>query len=684
MQQVPYILSQLTEDDVGWLLLSGEHRTVPAGTVLIAEGQPTEALYIILSGVICVSNAASDGQQIDRLGAGEILGEVSLADGRPPAATLTAESEVLVFAIPRERLVAKLSLDTGFAARFYRVTTTFLADRLRLMGRLVDIADWSESAAADEEEPPQFLANVHLAAARFELLLHRLQQPAALTLTGNDLTIDDVARVASDPTLVEVSSLAWQRMERARALVQDLAAGPNPIYGVTTGLGALKEVRIAPDQMDQFQQNILLSHAAGVGPEYSSAVVRAIMVTRLNGLARGGAGIQPAVFQLLLALLNAGIHPIVPSRGSVGMSDLTQLAHLALPLIGLGEVEYLGERLPAGEALARVGLQPAHLGAKDALALCSANSASVGHGALVLAASLNLLVCADITAALSLEAFGGNVSLLGESTHSVRPHSGQLAAAERMRLLLAGSSLWGETPARSIQDPLSLRCVTQVHGACQEALSFVRGTVETELNATGDNPLVLPEEGRIISTGNFHSAGVALGFDLVAMALAQVSSLTASRVLRLMDPHASGLPPQLTPHPGLNSGLGMLQKTLVALNAETRFLAAPASLDFMAVAGDVEDHATMATRTVSKAEQIVTNTRRALAIELISASQALDLRHGGRLGVGTQLAFDAVREVVPFMAQDVYLAPAINAADQLLASGQLRAAVGDVLPHAQM
>ena len=473
-------------------------------------------------------------------------------------------------------------------------------------------------------------------------------------------------------------------MERARAVVEDLARSPNPIYGVSTGLGALKEIRIVPEQMEKFQENILLSHAAGVGPEYNSAVVRAIMVTRLNGLARGGAGIQPAVFQLLLALLNAGIHPIVPSRGSVGMSDLTQLAHLALPLIGRGEVEYQGDRLPAGEALALAGLQPAHLAAKDALALCSANSASVGHGALILAASLSLLLCADIAAALSLEAFGGNVSLLGERMHSVRPYSGQLAAAERMRLLLSGSSLWAETPARSIQDPLSLRCVTQVHGACQDALSFVRGTVETELNATGDNPLVLPEEGRIISTGNFHPAGVALGFDLLAMALAQVSSLAASRVLRLMDPHASGLPAQLTPHPGLNTGLGMLQKTLIALNAETRFLAAPASLDFMAVAGAVEDHATMATRTVSKAEQIMANTRQVLAIELIAASQALDLRHGGRLGAGTQLAFDAVREVVPFMAQDAYLAPAIDAADQLVASGRLRVAVGDVLPRAQM
>jgi histidine ammonia-lyase len=377
-------------------------------------------------------------------------------------------------------------------------------------------------------------------------------------------------------------------------------------------------------------------------------------------------------------LLNAGIHPVVPSRGSVGMGDLTPLAHLALPLIGLSEVDYEGRRLPALDALTHTDLQPVQLAGKDGLALCASNSASVGHGVLVLAASLDLLVCADIAAALSLEAFQGNVSLFSESIHSARPYSGQLASAARMRLLLAGSGLWGERPDRSLQDPLSLRCIPQVHGACQDVLSFVRSTVETELNATGDNPIVLPEEGRIVSNGNFHPAGLAMAFDTLAIALAQVSSLAASRVLRLMDPAQSHLPPQLTPQPGVNSGFGVMQKTLIALNAETRFLAGPASLDFMAVANDVEDHATMTTRCVGKADQIVENSRYVLAIELLSAAQAVDLRDRPVLGVGTQAAYEAVRSVVPFMAVDQYLSPAIEAVYQLVATGRLPAILKDL------
>jgi histidine ammonia-lyase len=360
------------------------------------------------------------------------------------------------------------------------------------------------------------------------------------------------------------------------------------------------------------------------------------------------------------------------------MGDLTPLAHLALPLIGLGEVDYQGQRLSALDALTRAELRPVQLAAKDGLALCGSNSASVGHGALVLAAGRDLLACADIAAALSLEAFQGSVSLFSEGIHAVRPYTGQLASAERMRLLLAGSGLWSEVPGRSLQDPLSLRCIAQVHGACRDVLSFVRSTVETELNATGENPIVLPDENRIVSNGNFHPAGLAMGFDTLAIALAQLSSLAASRVLRLMDPVQTHLPPQLTPQPGVNSGFGLLQKTVTALNAETRFLAGPASLDFMTVANDIEDHATMTTRCVSKADQIVDNSRYVLAIELLSAAQALDLRDRPILGAGTQAAYEAVRSVVPFMAVDQYMAPAIEAVYQLVASGRLLAALKDL------
>jgi histidine ammonia-lyase len=370
------------------------------------------------------------------------------------------------------------------------------------------------------------------------------------------------------------------------------------------------------------------------------------------------------------------VHPIVPGRGSLGMSDLAPLAHLALPLIGLGEAEYQGQRLAGHEALRRAGLAPVRLGPKDGLALCSANSASVGHGALVLATALSLLACADVAAALSLEAFQGNVNALDPRAHAARPFTGALATGERQNALLAGSRLWRLDLVRSVQDPLSLRCVTQVHGAAQDAFAFMRRTVEMELNGTSDNPVVLPDHGVIVSNGNFHTAALALAFDNLAIVAGQLTGLASSRVLKVMNPCLSGLPPALTRYPGRNTGLNVLQKTLTALHAENRYLAAPASLDFLPIAGDLEDHATNSGFCVSKAAQMLGNFRRVLAIELFVAAQAISLRGRPRLGVGTGAAFEVVRSVAPEVTDDCLLNPRVEAIDQLLASGRLVQEVG--------
>jgi histidine ammonia-lyase len=404
------------------------------------------------------------------------------------------------------------------------------------------------------------------------------------------------------------------------------------------------------------------------------------MLARLNGMARGGAGVSLHVFDRLLDMLNRRIHPIVPSRGSIGMSDLAPLAHMALPLIGMGEVEYLGRRMPALEALSLEGLEPVVLEAKDGLALCSANSASVGHGALVLAGTLDILMCADLVAAFSLEAFEGNVSLFQEQINAVRPHSGQLASAERMRALLAGSGLW-DGASRSIQDPLSFRCVTQVHGACLDALAFVQSTVEIDLNSSGDNPVVLPQEGLIVSNGNFHPAGLAMGFDTLGIVLAQLTSLSTSRTIKLMDPELSGLPPQLTANPGINCGYGVLQKTVTALNAENRFLANPVNLDFVPVANAIEDHATMATQAVFKASRMLENLRYVLAIEFLSAAQAIDLRPDPRVGPVARAVHRAIREEVPFTPDDQIMATALEAVYKLVASGRLLVAANRHSTH---
>ena len=674
MTGVAHILGELSEDDVDWLLRSGERRSTPAGAVLVRAGLPVEALFLVLEGVFTVAGGAGLARRAFATSEpGDVVGEMSFIDGRPPAATVTALEDSVVFAIPSAALTAKLELDAGFSARFHRALTVFLSDRLRRH-------EGASPSGGHTELVGALGGNVHLAQARFERLLSRLGGERNVLLTGNDLTIEGVVRVAERYAKVDVSPAARSRVERSRELVERLAAGSEPIYGLNTGVGALRHLTVNPDENKRFQRNLLMSHAVGIGPDYGTEVVRAIMVARLNGMARGGSGVQAAVFDLLLGMLNGHIHPIVPSRGSIGMSDLAPLAHLALPLIGLGEVEIEGRRMPSAEALSRSGMEVVELSGKDALALCSANSASVGYGALVVAGALDVLACAEIGAAVSLEGFAARVDTLAVQIHEARPYSGQLASAERLRALLDGSGLWEMRGVLRTHQPLSFRCVAQVHGACQDALSFVRRMVETELNATGDNPVVLIEHESILPTGNVHPAGLSIAFDMLGIALAQVISMATNRVIKLMSPQLAGLPPQLTPAAGVNTGLGVLQKTITALNAEARLLASPASLDFTPVAESVEDHATMATLSVSKAAQIVDCARHALAVELLCAAQAVDLRERAVLGRGTQAAYDAVRTCVPFMPDDRLLAVEVERVHGLLATRGLLRAVNAVIP----
>ncbi len=680
-----YFLGLLSDLDVDWLVAAGRRQALTPGEVLVRVDADPPGLYFILSGSLVVSDASA--QIVAHVSRGELIGEVSFIDGQPATATVAAEDPCSVFGIDRQALARKLGRDAGFGGRFYRAVAAVLATRFR--GRMapgglaplgvspVGISPGglapggiSHTPSSQPQAAPK--ANPHLAATRFERLLARMAHaPGAVVLTGNDLTVFDVARVASERTPVEVTPLALDRVTRSRAVVERALHGNEAVYGLTTGLGSLKDIRVARDEMQAFQRNIVMSHATGIGPEFSSTEVRAIMLARLNGMCRGGSGVQPHVFQLLLHMLNAGIHPIVPSRGSIGMSDLAPLAHLALPVIGLGEVEYQGRRLPAADALRQAGLRPAQLGPKDALALCSANSASVGHGALVLHKTLHLLASADLAAALSLEAYQAHVSPLDERTHAVRPYTGELVSVERLRRLLEGSTFWQRGRVDSVQDPLSLRCVPQVHGACQDALAFVRGTMEIELNGTGDNPVVLIDADAILSNGNFHSAGLAIAFDTLGIVLGQLSGLATSRVLRVLDPHLTDLPPALVPRAGVNTGFNVLQKTLTALNAENRFLAAPASLDFQPVAGEIEDHATNAALCVRKAAQIVDNCLLVQAIEILVATQAISLRGDVTLGRGTRAAFEVVREVVPFVEEDRVLAPLLDGVAGLLTSGRL-------------
>jgi histidine ammonia-lyase len=484
-----------------------------------------------------------------------------------------------------------------------------------------------------------------------------------------------VVSVARGRARVELSAKARDRLRAAHEVIERAARETRPVYGVTMGLGASKDVPLAVHDRDQWERRVLMGRSVAVGPPLATEVVRAVLLARAASLAAGGSGIQPAIVDTLLGLLNEGVHAVVPSFGSIGAGDLAPLAMLALPLIGLGEAEYDGDRMAGADAMRRAGLTPVRLGPKDALALCSANAVSVGHGALVLWDAIETLEAQTVAAALSMEGFRANLSPLDPRAQAARPAPGQLEAAARFRAMLAGSELWHENAARSHQDPLSFRCASQIHGAAHAALGFARTTVEIELNAAGDNPLVVPEDGAILHTGNFHTAALALAFDLVALALVPVTSGAVERAIKLMSPAHSGLPLSLSPGGAPSTGFATAQKTLTALAAEIRHLANPASLDFAPVAEGVEDHATMAPYAVRKLGEIVNRLRYVVAIELACAAQAVDLRGVVTLGKGPRAAWDAVRSVAPRLDEDRVLGPDLDRLYRRVADGTLTAAV---------
>lgn len=497
-----------------------------------------------------------------------------------------------------------------------------------------------------------------------------------VTISGKDLTIEDIDLVARHGATVKLSDDALERMKLARSIVEAHVGRAEPIYGLNTGVGALRDDRINAEDIPQFQRNLIMSHAVGVGEPLPTDVVRAMMLTRLNGFANGGAGVQPIIAEILVGMLNKKITPIVPRGGSTGMSDLAQMAHLALPIISIGEVDWDGRRMRSAESLVKAGLPAVTLGAKDGLALVSANAASIGHGALVVSDAFRLLHAANCAAALSYEALPASLTPLDARLHD-KPHRSQSECAQQLREMLKGSTLWQSLAQHTLHAPISYRCVPQVHGAAQDALAFALHTIESELNSSGDNPMVIIQDRVLLSNGNFHSAAIATSFDALALVLAQVSGLATSRVLRLQTPAHSQLPHGLMAQPGLNTGLSILQKTITSLHAEVRFLAQPMSIDFLPIADDMEDHASHAPACVGKAAQLIDKLQQILAIELLCAAQAIDLRHQlnkdiGTLGEGTRKVLAVVREATAFEPQDHVIAPNIQAVKRLVATGRLQ------------
>lgn len=517
-----------------------------------------------------------------------------------------------------------------------------------------------------------------------------------ILLDGASLTFEQVravARGAPGAPRVALTDAARAQVRRAADGVQRLLAEGRIAYGITTGFGAFKDRVIPPDQVEQLQRNILVSHAVGMGRPYDIATTRAIMLIRANTLARGNSGVRVETLEFLLELLNRGLHPVIPEKGSLGASgDLAPLAHMALPMIGEGEVEHAGRVQGAKAALAAVGLKPLTLVAKEGLALTNGTSVMCALGVLETLRAENLSQCADIGGALSLEALHGTPAAFDERLHRLRPFPRQIECAAYLRALLEGSGFVRDNARNSgdVQDAYTLRCIPQVHGAARDAIAYARWVFEIELNAVTDNPLLFVDEKsgavEVVSGGNFHGEPLAIAMDYLGIAVAELGNISERRTMRLTDQASNThvLPAFLTREGGLNSGFMITQYTAAALATENKVLAHPASVDTIPTSANVEDHVSMGVTAGLKLRQILDNVEGILAIELMAAAQGIDFRKadvgaGARLGRGTAAAYAAVRMRVPFIERDTVMYGYLDAVRRDVHDGILAAAVRSAL-----
>lgn len=497
---------------------------------------------------------------------------------------------------------------------------------------------------------------------------------------GMNLTIEETVAVAREPTDVRVSQQTLQRAESSRESVERAIADGRTIYGVTTGFGALANRTIEASEIQTLQKNIILSHHTAVGQPLPEDAVRASMLIRLNSLARGNSGVRPEILTMLVEMLNHRVHPVVPEQGSVGASgDLSQLAHMAAVMIGFGQAQHNKGVFDGREALERAGLAPLTLEAKEGLALTNGTSVSAGSAVLALWDSERLLETAEVAGAMSLEALKGMSQPFEEEIHTARSYKGQIVTAARLRKLTKGSSLV-DSDVMKVQDAYSLRCIPQVYGAIREALAFVRRLLHIEINSATDNPLIFPERGLFLSGGNFHGHSIALTMDLLSTSIASLGNICERRIFRLLNEHLSdGLPAFLVKKTGLNTGYMMLQYTAASLASENKILAHPASVDTISTSADQEDFNSMSLISATKASRIVRNVEKIVAIELLCAAQALDLREPLKPGLGTKEAKAVVRSRVPLLEEDRDLSEDLRLMFELVRSGEILRRVGSLL-----
>jgi len=489
-----------------------------------------------------------------------------------------------------------------------------------------------------------------------------------IEIDGHSLTLDQIYHVAIERAPVEIAPSASKVMQESRACIEDIIRQGKIVYGVNTGFGKLANVHIPPDELEELQLNLILSHACGTGDLIPQEVARAAMLLKINTLCTGYSGTRPEIAEMLTSMLNNGVIPCIPAKGSVGASgDLAPLAHMTLVMIGLGEAWFRGEKLSGEEALKRAGLAPVKLAAKEGLALVNGTQIMTAYAALALLRAENLLKLADIAGAITVESLLGTKVAFDERIQRARGYEDQIKVAENLRKLMAESEIVeSHKDCGKVQDAYSSRCIPQVHSAVRQALHYVRTVVNTEINANTDNPTVFYKDFDVLSGGNFHGQPISLACDTMGIAMAQLANISERRLENLMDPVQSGLPPFLASESGTNSGYMIAQVTAAALVSENKVLAHPASVDSIPTSANQEDFVSMGTHAARKALEIIENVETIIGIELLAGCQALDFRKDLKPGKGTGTACETVRQTIPPMHRDRLLQKDINQIKQLI------------------
>ncbi|MGG3572181.1 histidine ammonia-lyase [Bacillus gobiensis] len=483
-----------------------------------------------------------------------------------------------------------------------------------------------------------------------------------IQLNGNDLGFHEIRSILNGEASVQIKDEAWTKIDGSRAVIDSHLKMGKVMYGVNTGFGKLSDTVISSSDTEELQLNLIRSHACGIGEPFSENVSRAMLLLRANALAKGYSGVRRETIQLLVDCINAGLYPIIPSQGSLGASgDLAPLSHLALVLVGEGEAIYKGHKMNGRAALKKAGLQPVRLKAKEGLALINGTQAMTALGTISYLEANDLAQFADAVASLTFESLRGIVDALFPETHAVRPHIEQAEVAASILSYLEGSLLTTKQGELRVQDAYSLRCIPQVHGAIRQVLKYAEEKLLIEINSATDNPLVFTDSGQIISGGNFHGQPIAFAMDFLGIGMAELGSISERRVERLVNPQLNDLPAFLSPRPGLESGLMIIQYAAASLVSENKTLAHPASVDSIPSSANQEDHVSMGTTAARHAYQIIENSRRILAIEAICAAQAASIRGPEKLAPKTKKLYENIRSIVPEITSDRSLSPDIEA-----------------------